>query len=789
MITPEMAKAELARRRSQSSQSDEEEIQVESPGLDFGEILKKSGKGLERGFYEAATGVGELAQSLGNLPAKGLSKWGVPLSQSEVNFEEFFGTQNPSGAGQFIRELFKEAPAYSVGGSTRAGANMLSKALGRIGEMGLRSGGSEFAQSVDPEKAAKRGLTGALFQGGIESVFPVAKLAALTLGEKATQNQLMNKIMEYLSKRSAKPMTKTKSPEETAMQINEEYLTPEGKIMSADIGKITSDPYLEGIYSSLGMVPRSGVSGQREALEKQIIDKEGRNIENLEAKIGERGKEAADTESRIASKENILMTEAQKNIQDLIEKERGASAKLEKESGVYGELEDELNRLPRALLEGKSFKNINAGIVHDLKALKDQNMLKARELYQPLNDSNLRFDLNPKADFPNYRDAAYTLAADAENFKNIFSPGSLLGQKTGKEVAAALKFLENKDVYAVSLPDLISQMQNLGELTASLKSAGKYNESRIMGNLATGLKRDVEKSLENMGQKELSEQLKNANEYYSKNVIPFRASAPLKNAVYSKKMPTGATLAKALLTPSDQSVFALYGQLPERTQNAAFFKVLTQGKEGASGKSTMTGQQIQKAYDNLIAETKGQTQKTPLAKSVEKLPAAEQRMKALKEEIDQYKSEKTDIEKGLDRNIKTATSQEKEQLKNIKKEIDEFKKSLTKQQTKSSGRIQKAKEMNKSMPLMRAIRNIGYGYGALSPVLKSGLLLGGLKSAGIAVPTILTARRLSKILTNPELIKKYSKGERFEELNSPTDLFFNMLSKALAVETKDKDEQ
>jgi hypothetical protein len=185
----ELALAEKERRKRQK-ESLAKNLSEKNPVTNF---VKETGKGFGKGFYNAATGVAELAQNLGNFPANAasyLSGGKINPSKSNVNYEQYFGTENPTGIEKGIREGFKEAP-FIIPPMAAEGA------LGRVLEQGMRGYGSGIVQNENPREKA---LPEALSQGLLEipGAFGNLTKIATKFGSRPWTEELTKELSQRL---------------------------------------------------------------------------------------------------------------------------------------------------------------------------------------------------------------------------------------------------------------------------------------------------------------------------------------------------------------------------------------------------------------------------------------------------------------------------------------------------------------------------------------------------------------------------------------------------------------
>jgi hypothetical protein len=416
------------------------------------------------------------------------------------------------------------------------------------------------------------------------------------------------------------------------------------------------------------------------------------------------------------------LTSQQGNLSDISSQLANVSDQQQQYSNLINAAPSALDNLASNIPDRS---NLNVALKNSLQDLYKSNKKTASSYYEPINNSNIRFDTQEGgSSFPNYQSAASELLAKRENMTNLFGNDADLGNKLNSELNQAQNFLSNKNTYGNTLNESISRVQNLGRLSAAASAQGNRYEAQLLGNLRDGLSTDIDNNLRISGRSDLADQLQGANDYYKKNVVPFWQNNEIRKSATTKGyIPQQAKLAKALHDSNNQTVL---DQLPTDSKNAALYQLMTGGRGTSSGYANMTPEDIARSYAKIPVDSKRLI--------AQYNPRADSYFENLSNFLDQHDE--------LNANKNLLGKQAKEQQANVQK--------LTQN-------LQKYKEKKFGVD-----KQSGYGAKALSDIIKgSGALLYG--AGAITHPHLiplmaagpLLGRNLAKTLTDPELINAY----------------------------------
>lgn len=258
-----------------------------------------------------------------------------------------------------------------------------------------------------------------------------------------------------------------------------------------------------------------------------------------------------------------------------------------------------------------------------LANLYKSNQTQAKQFASPLNKADISFPIaDQKTAFPGYMSAAKPLLENRDSLNDLFGSSSSLGTKLNKELDIANTFLGNVNKGKPSVilndsgqpykfnpttadfQDIWGRLKDLGAMQAKAAKMGARNESRMIGDLRSGLADDLKTNLSSTGNDELAQKFTQFNNFYKYKVAPiFENSIISKAAQVPRNVPAGSSLAQALHKPSINSRL-VFDQLDPDTKNAAAYQLITGGKGTSEGTSTMSPQEIGKSYSKFGSDVK-----------------------------------------------------------------------------------------------------------------------------------------------------------------------------------------
>lgn len=455
--------------------------------------------------------------------------------------------------------------------------------------------GAVFGGTQSPGHPLAGALTGAI---GQLSGSTIGHGIGLGFNTDSSLSGIKDYLLNYLNK--ATKSSNALSPAETAENIGLNYTTNQGQQMPVDIGTAANNPLLQKIYSSSGYVP---FTGTRNAMNQVAIQQGTKGIENADKNLQDAMSDYADKRQAYESQQQGLQVQSQQgkelsvNLQDQLS---SLTKDYNNHQQAINAVPDYINSLPASVSDRTK---VTSSLKDDVKGLYDDNKQTAKSMYEPINSSDIQLDkLDPDYSYPNYGSAVNDMLAQKENLKNLFGTDSDLGSRVLSEVQKGENFLQNGDTYASKLQDVVARGQNLGKLEAAARGQGSFNEARILGNLRTGLMTDVHNLLDSSGNGDVSDALKNANDYYKTNVVPFWQTPQIRKSVLnSNYIPQTDSLAKELYNPNNHGI--LFDLSPD-TQNTALYQLVTQGKGTSSGLTTQTAKDFANRYQSLPVDTK-----------------------------------------------------------------------------------------------------------------------------------------------------------------------------------------
>lgn len=634
---------------------------------------------------------------------------GIGQHFQNVDYSQVYGApQQPGLLDKLVQGAAQYAPYSALG----------ALAPGLAGQAAI--GGLYGAtQSDSPVSGA---ITGALAGAAGETL--AKGINFLSPGN--LRNYLSNKILESTRAKAAQGLAL--SPEEAAQHALN-YTGAQGQQLPVDIGTLTNQGFLGGLYDALKYVPGSGVANRINLIRNQLAQKGIQDVQGQAAQAFP-GLGTAPTTADINTQLGNL-TQQQGQVRSAINEQ------LSHLDNQHNQLKAALDVAPNALSDLASGIDNRQQITKTLKDAAQQLYKSHKEaanaLYEPINNSKLRLDAyapDKGSLFPTYANQATELLAQRGNLEEIFGSDSDLKSVLNTELNKAQSLLSGYRGSGVTLNEAVQRIQNLGKLAARAFSQGNRNEARLLGNLQNGLRTDVDNILRTSGNSNLADTLHRANEYYSNNVVPFWQNSVIQKAVEHDFIPQQGKLSAALHDPNNHGILS---QLPQNIQNASLYQLLTKGKGTSAGLSNLAPDEIAKAYQGLPVDAKTAiSQYNPqIDQYFEGLPQALQHS----QEFDTAKTQLSDLLKEAEKHFEGS-----------KKSLTGLQDQLKAAQTKRFGTKQEdAGKAGKAAALLKGGALLGSAY------LMPKALLGA--AAGIPL-----TRYAGNLLSNPELIKAYLSG-------------------------------
>lgn len=654
-----------------------------------------------KGFF-APTSAGQGTYTAGIIPTNAYAAGNVA-----GNIAPFMGAAKLAEGARAAAAASQDLPSAV----TNAAQWLNENAFGRLA--GRTAGSAAYGAVTNPDNrtmGAAEGAGASLLGDTLVKGVP-ATLGAI-FNTKNSQSQIGNLVLNHLQ-RTATAL----SPEDAAENVNTNFLDKNGKpIQSIDIGTVTNNPFLKSLYNqALKYVPGTGVSKNINAVNKQINDKA-----------------ISDAQDQISNEKNPAPINAvNQQINNVKQQQQNIGQQVDQAPNFLNNLASNVS----------DRSNITGELKNSTTDVFNQNRKNSKQLYAPINESNLRIDkLGIDNPFQNYSSAVNDLLANKENFTNLFGDDKDMGSKLGAELDKANSFAQNQGKYGVTLPEAVKRIQTLGQLEAAANGSGRRAEGRLLGNLGDALSDDVHNALNSSGNSDLSTQLKNANDNYRQNVIPFYSNPDIRKSVTSDYVSPGAKLTKALHDPNYQSILM---QLPKEHQDAALFQLMTGGKGTSEGFSRMSPQDIANSYSNFNVDT---------AKAVKQYnPEANAYFEDLPNKISQ-REQLNNMQQALSKQSDQLKKQQQKNINNLQTKLSDL---------KSQKYGQTGEHTPLGAKLLAAGKGLGIGAGALYGLGNPALLAG-------AIPSAAVGRTIAKALTNPELIKAYiNRGRLPTSTSSP----------------------
>jgi gas vesicle protein len=631
----------------------------------------------------------------------------------------------------------------AVGGTllSRIGQRAISGALTNA-PLGAAQGFSQ-AQPGQELQGTALGALGAAIGGGIAK--PLAPLIANPI--QSTRTTIQNAILNRLQRRAEGgqgPLT----PEETAMNMQQNFTGPDGKPLPVDIGTAAQSPGLQSIYNATQYTPFSGTAQKIAQVQTGQATKPIMDIAQ-HAGIDTTGK----TIPQISQEMDAIHGAAQDKVTQALAQ---VDAPAAVSSATVDATPDILKQMSSAF-QGATNKAevLSSSVNNELEAKRAVQ----KQIYGPVNDAeNMPIPGNA---FNNYAQAAAPLIQNKDILLEGFGNASDLKSQVSKEIGNAENLLTNPNENPLTLGAAKQKMQTLGSAAARLSANGNRQSASQLTSLRQGLQQDVDSYLRNSGNSNIADAWLQGNEYHQQEILPHENTPIIRKITQQSGIPSkinagtyatkpyvpksSAKLSDELLDPNNANIIR---SLPTDVQNAAIIAKLTNGKN-ISG---FTPEKTAAAWNGLDEDVQNSIGRVN--------PDIKAHLDNLQSEIDARNSA-----------IQNQTGATKQYLKsaiNDAQNIGGMKDNLSKAIQNRYNTVTPQSKVSKGASML-----LGAGTGlapfaayAGAPLIGLPALLGGLGSTALG-------RTASKTLSNPALLEAYMNRSRFG-VNQ------NMLSQALS---------
>lgn len=752
-ITPEMARQELAARQAMKMQSQPQQPQAAAPqqqavnpsflfplvsnpelsgaeqqiATNPGRAAKVAGgstlntiQGLAR---QVANGLGY--NSLGNAPDKALN----------TDFNQKLGVGKARAGDELLASLPLSAAPELL--ETKG-----LSALGRIGARGVEGAAYNQAAGGDADTGALlAGLTGTAFE------------APIAIGNK-TRNVILNRLNKSAEKGNAL------SPQETATNVLRNYIGPEGQPLPVDIGTAADNPGLRGLYQVSSALPFSG--------SQAALTKKGARETNLVKAQYARDKALQEAQAELSQglavqgQENATKQELIPKLSDINERMQALGSSISESRQVLNQVPDYVNSLSLKG-EGTQGQQMKSALS---KAFKE-NKAQSKALYDNINNSDISLaDISSPQDFVNYQASLDKFKNESGDLSAMFGNDKDLGAKLSSELQKGSKFFggSNTTESGIYLPSpyqsmpggssissILTHAKNLQKLGASAISAGNNREGAALFNIAGSLKDDLKNVLAKNGHEDVAQSLEAADLHHQSNILPYYQNPEIRKTVLNKNYePDTGKVSKALYSPNQAAILQ---HLSPDAQNAALFHLITKGK--ATKESRFTPEQIGKSYESIPGQSKEVlAQMNP---DMDKyLRSISETAQGIKDKENMYKS--LNREYSLNSKILNQKEKSASTISTAQQKIDKA--------NQDYNDFIKSTLPKLGLKRESVVANIAKSF----PALKAGLLgYAAYAHPSVAIPAIgvgsAAARPLNKVLTDPNLITNYISGQKFSSKN------------------------
>lgn len=578
--------------------------------------------------------------------------------------------------------------------------------------------------------------------------------AARSIGNKAElgfRNKILDKAQAALAESGAY------TPEQTIKNIESNYLGAEGERLPVDFGTATGYKPAQDIYKITSKIPftkgnvakQEVIAGRQARAEKEALE----NVQKHKSALQEK---------------QVLTNEDQKQLSNEIanlSKDRNQFEKIQ--SGLTSQqsmtgkyLADTVNKFNDLSL---NTQDIPRSLKQRIAVPFENAKARSNSLYEPVNNYNadLRSFSTPE-DFANYNRYAEQLGSESRNLKDAFGADVDLGNKVSREINQQKRFfrdLEEGETYKpLTTKNITDHVKTLQRAAARATESGNRTEGAILNKMASGLKNDLIKILNDNGASDIATALREADMHYISDVLPYYQNKEIRDTVTKNNfIPDPNKLAKVLHDPNLANITR---GLDDEAKKHLIFELLTKGKYSARGNSDLSAVDIAKNYQSLDAKTRRVIRDVMpeqdayfenLNNIVRSFVRNSDQITALDREISGY--EKRLAKKGISQ---TEINKAKSDLEKAEKKLEQvILKRFDNPNIKRPSVTDVAHNLN---PLKAG------GFGMLASSLTGLAVLPVKKLAESITLAIPVAKRVNKILTEPEFADKFIQNERYKSL-------------------------
>ncbi len=627
---------------------------------------------------------------------------------------------------------------------------------GRIGQAGGYSGLESWAKN----HGAGEGFgSGALFQGAIEGAIPALKgvgHAATTyfshipavqkirehLGINELKNNIQNIINEHILKESKKEGG-PRSPEQTHQLMQEQYLGTEGQHLPVDIGTLTGEPASSVAYKATKYLPNTETPKKLNFIQQQQNEVERMK---LQKESEEENKNISNEQRMVKEKKQSILNEANpfresrdtiaKRLGELAENKSAAVRHIEPAPNILNRMHEErLNR--NAEGEPKFGRHeIPQMHAHDVNKLYNQERKEVKEIYGPLNKSDLHVEIEPKKDFEEYTAAVKELQKEGSRISQIL--GTELNPSIKAQIKAGEAFLDNGKPYAVQVKDMVTHMQNLGKAAHKLREAGENKAAAAVENLDRTMHQGFIAAMKNAGEEKLANAYVNGTKAFRERIVPFWENSTIRHAAEGG-IPKENSLSKALHETGNTRILA---KLPVDTQKSMGAELIGKGKGEAGGLTNLSPEQLAQSYAGMSKNVKASIAKYA--------PQENAYFESLKKALKEHKLMEKEHKKSLEEHGKHESN-----INRIEEKAERVKEAPN--ETTLSQRLLRNLEENEKKRLEMQPKG-----GFIPKMAAAGFLGAGLKFPTSSLALGMAGAPIARLLRDPKMLEAYMKQQPLE---------------------------
>lgn len=779
--------------QEQSQAQQQEPNMTRSWPAAIGDFVSRAGADVGGGFLNSLTQIANTPHNVAAMISPEFANKHLPYDKPDYTekFQKALGINEPNVADQ-LAEFTGNFAGFGPAGVEKLIATGIEKspaALAAVSKipfgkwMAPKAGAGTLYGATHSDNPLTGGIEGGglnVAGGALGEV--IGSITSLLFKTKAGQANAMNKILERLEKSYKNEASN--SPEEAGKLLKNVYTTKEGKQMKVDVGTVANDPLLKGLYEAMKYIPFSGASKNMNVLKNQrgtkAVQEEGENLAREEATYAQQMKDYQGNQGDLTNEQAMIKLQ-QMGLQgqsvttkDMLSELQN---KISQTSGAREQHENIINQAPNVidqLAEGITQRAENPFEKHQIpQALTSEvktALKKEKDYYGAEYDRIKKNDIpmNP-SEFVNYKSAAQELIKNRKSITELFGDDKELGGMIKSEITSAEKFLKSankKSADPISLAEAIDKRKLMKKLARKANKAGERKEAMLIGNLGTAFEKDIAGILENTGNKDLYEDLLKTDTGYRENVIPFYSDPHIAKASQFGEIFHKGELAGALHDINNQAVLK---KLSPETKRAAAFQFFTGGTGTTSGETVLTTRNIMDKNKSLSVQQKRLMQEYAPKEVdyLENLPNVVKSHKRISETQSKLEKEEANLNSQLDRVLKQHDAAEQTRISKEQK--------AERSAPPSRAKIEKIKER------MNELENKRLGVpkeksGTEESLLKSlpsglGAVLAAMLGKGSALlGTPLAAKNLTEILSNPDLIQAFIKGEKIKVPATPKSI-------------------